>query len=69
MCKFSKQRKTLQQFVSTLKSLPTLIKSQLLKMQIFIVTSQYLFYIFIILKSYGVLYLVKQPKISLSVCR
>ena len=28
MCKFSKQRKTLQQFVSTLKSLPTLIKLQ-----------------------------------------
>ena len=60
MCKFSKQRKTLQQFVSTLKSLPTLIKSQLLKMQIFIVTSQDLFYIFIILKSFCVLYLVKQ---------
>ena len=39
MCKFSKQRKTLQQFVSTLKSLPTLIKLQLLKMQIFIATS------------------------------
>ena len=35
MCKFSKQRETLQKFVSTLKSLPTLIKLQLLKMQIF----------------------------------
>ena len=60
MCKFPKQRNILQQFVSTLKSLPTLIKSQLLKMQIFIVTSQDLFYIFIILKSFCVLYLVKQ---------
>ena len=59
MCKFSKQRKTLQQFISTLKSLPTLIKLQLLKMQISIATSQDLFYIFKILKSLGVLHLVK----------